>query len=83
MVPVTVRCDNPDLNVRLYPEQVEVSFWLPTKDYANVKAGQFQVSVTIDEQSTSPELKVNIDQFPSFAQIRSVTPTHVKYVVIK
>ncbi|MCF0212197.1 MAG: hypothetical protein HUK17_04815 [Bacteroidales bacterium] len=82
-IPLTVHCIDSNLHVRLYPQQVEVDFWLPTGDYSRVKANQFEASVTLVPGEHTPDLKVSMDRFPSNVQIRKITPATVSYVVIK
>lgn len=82
-LPLRFRCDDTSVHARLYPEQVEVSFWVPTKDYSEVEASQFEASVTYNDTTNAPELRVAMDRFPAHVQIRKVEPSSVKYVVIK
>lgn len=82
-LPVRFLSSDTTLQARLYPEQVEVSVWIPTRDYGRVKADQFEATVAYEAGTASPELHVRMDRFPSNVQIRSVTPNTVKYVIIK
>lgn len=82
-IPVKVVCDNPNLKIRLYPDQVDVSFWVSPDVYSSVTDDMFEVTAEYKEGSIVPELKLNIERFPSQVKVKSINPLSVRYVVIK
>ena len=81
-LPVRFLADDTSLRAKLYPEQVEVTYWVPIKEAGNVSLGRFVASVDYSATDNT-EMRVCIDQFPSNVRIKSIQPEYVKYVIIK
>lgn len=82
-VPVKIVCDNPNLKIRLYPDQVNVSFWVSPQAYSSVTSDMFEVVAEYQEGHVEEELNLNLSRFPSMVKIIGINPLSVKYVVIK
>ncbi|MBO4751273.1 MAG: hypothetical protein J5526_00790 [Bacteroidales bacterium] len=83
--PLKVRIAGADSvrRVKLYPDEVTVSFWVPQSSYGKISANGCQAVVCMDGASASHDLKVTVTDFPSILRIKSVEPDKVQYVIIK
>lgn len=82
-VPVTLRSSSQLGRVRLYPEQVDVSLWVPRSDYNNISASQIEVVADYDAITNSQQIPVLVTRFPSNTRIKQVSPASIQYVIIK
>lgn len=82
-VPVTLRSSSQLGRVRLYPEQVDVSLWVPRSDYYNISASQIEVVADYDAITNSQQIPVLVTRFPSNTRIKQVSPASIQYVIIK
>lgn len=82
-VPVTLRSSSQLGRVRLYPEQVDVSLWVPRSDYNNITASQIEVVADYDAITNSQQIPVLVTRFPSNTRIKQVSPASIQYVIIK
>lgn len=69
--------------VKLYPDEVTVSFWVPQSAYGMATAEGSKAVVRMNTETSSKELPVAITDFPSNMRIKSVEPENVQYVIIK
>ena len=81
-VPVKVISDNPDIEIKVYPEAVNITTFVALNDYDKVKAELFSPVVRFSD-TTSGKLPVSISQFPSFVRIQKISPKEVQYVIVK
>lgn len=83
--PLKVRIAGADSvrQVKLYPDEVTVSFWVPQSSYGKISADGSKAIVCMDAASASHDLTVSITDFPSILRIKSVEPEKVQYVIIK
>lgn len=81
-VPVKFRSPNQHKHVRLYPEQVEVTLWVPSKDYKNINVSQLE-AVADSQGAAGDQLPVLITRFPANTRIKQVSPATIQYVIIK
>jgi len=82
-VPVEFRSDGTSRQVRLYPDHVDVTLWVPIHDYQRVSETHFQAVVNYDPASSQTELPGYITRFPAQSRLKSVTPTAISYVIIQ
>lgn len=82
-VPVTLRSSSQLGRVRLYPDQVDVSLWVPRSDYNNISASQIEVVADYDAITNSQQIPVLVTRFPSNTRIKQVSPASIQYVIIK
>ncbi|MBR1644654.1 MAG: hypothetical protein IJ684_04745 [Bacteroidales bacterium] len=81
-LPVRLRnADSTDV-VRLYPTEVEVSYFVSSTDRGRDVAHKLEASVDFAQAGPSETLPVAVS-FPQSVRIRNVSPDHVRYVVIK
>lgn len=82
-VPVVFRCCDQQVRVRLYPERVMVSLWVPRSGYAELYDDMVEAMVEYDPAAPEQVLPVRITRFPSFARVKTVEPSTLQYVIIK
>lgn len=83
MVPVSFRSTNQHHKVRLYPEQVELSLWVPANSHDKISANQIEAVVDYRDDQDSQQLPVMITRFPSNTRIRQISPASIQYVIIQ
>lgn len=69
--------------IKLYPDEVTVTFWVPQSRYGADDADDCKAVVRLDDNSGAQELPVTITDFPSELRIKSVEPESVQHVIIK
>ena len=82
-VPVRFLTHDEHIRTRLYPDRVDVTFWVSEQNYDRLLPDMVQAVVEYDAADAQPTLPVRITTFPTFAHIKSVTPSQLKYVVIQ
>jgi len=73
------------LNVRTFPETVQLTYRVAIKDYQLVKPEMFVLSATYDPQRDMEKtfLKVRTDQSPEYVQISRIHPDKVEFIIQK
>lgn len=82
-VPVEFQSESGVHQVRLYPDHVNVTLWVPLHDYERVSESHFQAVVNYNPATTLTELPVYITRFPAQSRIKSVSPATISYVIIQ
>lgn len=81
-VPVQVRNKPEDLNIKLFPAQVKVSFLVGLSEYENITAADFKAFVDYNEADYDTEtLEINIESEPSFIQMLRISPQAVEFLI--
>ena len=82
---VKVVCDGNSAQgrIKLYPDEVTVTFWVPQSRYGSDDAGDCRAVVRLDDAGDSRELPVIITDFSSVVRIKSVEPETVQHVIIR
>jgi len=75
--------DDTEMRVKLYPENVVVTTWVPQSATLNGNKSDIHAVVRHDKESPEKALAVTITDFPKNIRIKSVEPDHVQYVIIK
>lgn len=81
-VPIRLLCDS-EVKMRVYPQTVEVTFWVSTRYYGELDSESVEAVVEYDVNSHSKELPVRITRFPSYSRVKQVSPASLQYVIIK
>ena len=78
---------------RLYPDHVDVTFWVADEDYSRLLADMVEAVAVYDpaqeygqgrpHSDKATTLPVRITSFPSFARVKSVSPSNIQYVIIR
>ena len=82
-VPVKFMSEYAHQQVRLYPDHVNVTLWVPVHDYELVSESHFEAVVRYDGVSPTTDLPVLITRFPAQSRIKSVNPSTISFVIIK
>lgn len=83
MVPLEFKVEDTSLQVRLYPESVEVILDVALKDYKTINEDMFAAEVQYTGDVTKNMLPVQLSKFPSKVRIKKIKPEQVQYVIIK
>ena len=75
--------DDTTMRVRLYPDQVSVTVWVPRNSSSSDSKMTLKAVVRHDMASQQNELPVTITDFPTDVKIKSVEPNVVQYVIIQ
>lgn len=81
-VPVAFRSPDASHKARLYPNHVDVTLWVPVRDYDSITADMLQAVVDYDPAITQTELPVLISTFPTATRVKQVTPSALQYVIL-
>lgn len=82
-VPVKVVDLNTSMKVKLYPDNVQVQLLASTDDYSTMNANDFQALAHYSDTLKNGVMQVKLARFPSSARIISVSPSEVRFVIIK
>lgn len=83
-LPVTVEGADTTVNLRIYPDHVNVRVWVAQKDIPSVSADRFLLVANYrDILNGSQRLKLRLARFPEGVRIRSFSSDEVQYVIIK
>lgn len=82
-VPVLFKSDGASRQVRLYPDHVDVTLWVPLSDYQALSESHIEAVVRYDPTSSLTSLPVYITRFPAQSRIKSVAPASISFVIIK
>ena len=83
VVPLDFKAQDTPLQVRLYPESVEILLDVALKDYKTINEDIFAAEVRYDGDVTKNMLPVQISKFPSNVRIKKIKPEQIQYVIIK
>ena len=72
-------------NVRLFPNKVTVNYLVALNDYASVNEQMFRASVPcpVSIDSDDGRLTVELDSYPSFVDVLSISPPIIEYIIIE
>lgn len=79
---VPVSHDN-SVHLRILPERVNITFWVPAKDYDFFTADQVEAVVVYTPGETGSDLPVRITRFPDNMRVKQISPATLQYVIIK
>lgn len=82
-LPVSFESGDSAMRVKLYPDNVIVTAWVPRGSSAATSQIAMKAVVRRDAASSQNGLPVSITNFPTDVQIKSVEPDRVQYVILK
>lgn len=82
-VPVRFQSDSQQLRVRLHPERVDVTLWVPVKDYDNITPEMVHLVVDYNADDNSQTLPVRASLFPADTRVKQISPSAIQYVIIR
>ena len=82
-IPIKVRGIPDSLELKLYPDKVDVSFQSSVKKLKNINKDDFIISVTFDSKKKlfSKELDISIDSFPSSLKNLKISHKKVEFLI--
>ncbi len=83
MLPVEVQ-NSTSKQIRLYPEQVEATFWVPQSRAMELMANEIHLAVNYNVlQHGDEQMAVHVVSFPDYARVKQLQPAEVSFVVIQ
>lgn len=70
------------LNIRTFPEKVEVTYWVSLDDYQRIDASMFKLAAAFDSKDDR-FLKISLERKSSYVEVKSVEPNKVEYIFLK
>ena len=81
-IPVLIRNKPDDVNIKLFPSEVNVSCLVGMSEFEDLTANDFSAYVDYEDVSTNPtNLHVTIERKSSYIQLVSTTPDAVEYLI--
>lgn len=82
-VPVTQVGKYNNGTIKVFPTEVEVSYWIPLSQFENIQKEQFKVEVDLEEikQEGTSSLQVLITDFPSTVKRVRSDPEKVEFII--
>jgi hypothetical protein len=84
-IEVPVSIGNSGVNLKLFPDKVNVTYLVAMKDYKSITPDMFSATVNAVklQEHKDNKLKVEISKVPSFLKITRVEPEKVEYIIVK
>lgn len=84
-VPVKIKSELKNENVKLFPDKAKVSFQVAVKDYKKINSDLFIAQVDLDNKLTKNEnkLKIELISAPEFVRNVKIFPERVEYIIFK
>lgn len=82
-MPLQVLGIDSTVRINLYPPKVNLTVWVPTKDYAKLTDKDFKLAVRYSDTLVGNRLAVQTEVYPSTVRIKEIEPSNVRFVVIK
>jgi len=76
---------NNRLNIRTFPEEIEIFYLVALKDFKKVNKDMFEVSADFDLAISKEEkrVKVKLIKYPPYVNILKIEPSTVDYIILK
>ena len=81
--PVRFQCGEGQFQVRLHPERVDVTLWVPVRDYDSITTDQVHLAVDYTPGDASQTLPVRATLFPAGTRVKQISPSAIQYVIIR
>ncbi|MBQ6069488.1 MAG: hypothetical protein IJK84_08300 [Bacteroidales bacterium] len=81
-VPVSFESGDKQLQVRLHPERVDITLWVPVREYDNITADMVHLTVDYSPGDKSQSLPVRATLFPAGTRVKQISPSTIQYVII-
>lgn len=78
--PIVVR-NNENSVIKLFPENVKVTYQIALKDYSNFRTDMLSVGINFDNNENRQS--VRIFHQPSFIKITNIAPETIEYIILK
>lgn len=82
-VPVRFQGADPATQVKMYPERVDVTLWVPCNAYDDITSDMVHVAVDYDPAVVASALPVRVSFFPANTRVKHIVPASIQYVIIR
>lgn len=82
-VGVAVNSGDSRVRLRIIPEKVNVTLWVPVNSYDRLSSTQVEAEVSYNPADLRDELPVRITRFPENTRVKAVSPSSLQYVILK
>ena len=69
--------------MRLHPERVDVTLWVPVREYHNITPDMVHLAVDYTPGEKSQTLPVRATLFPAGTRVKQISPSTIQYVIIR
>lgn len=73
---------NNDLNLRLFPNEIKLTYLVALKDFQTVTLDMFEAQINFNPNRLRTQ-KVELTRHPSFVKISRIEPNIVEYIILK
>ncbi len=80
-IPLEIRNKPEDINFKIFPSEVSISFLIGLNNYEDIRSTDFQLFVDYDSINTSETLEVYVSKKPDFIQLLRISPPSVEYLI--
>jgi hypothetical protein len=82
LVPVLINNQPDNLNVKLFPPKVKVSFLVGLSRFSEIKPEDFKLAVSYNDIiEGKPRLKITVESTPSYIYALKVSPEELEYLI--
>ncbi len=82
-VPVELHSRQGNVKAKLYPDHVNVTLWVPYKEYEDLSADQIHADAEYAPDMNPASLPVKVTKFPVRTRVKSVAPAELQYVIMQ
>ncbi len=82
-VPVRFHSADQQMQIRLHPERVDVTLWVPVADYDSITPDMVHLAVDYTPGASSQTLPVRASLFPAGTRVKQISPSAIQYVIIR
>ena len=82
-IPVRFQCGDNQIRVRLHPERVDITLWVPVRDYDSINADMVHLAVDYTPGDNAQTLPVRATHFPAGTRVKQISPSAIQYVIIR
>lgn len=84
LVPVLINNQPDNLNIKLFPQKVKVSFQVGLSRFSEIKPEDFKLSVSYNDISEGKfRLKIAVESMPSYIYEMKIIPEELEYLIEK
>lgn len=80
-IPLTVKNKSENLNIKLFPSDVDLSFLVGLNEYESINASDFRVFAIYDSLQNQETLQVVVEEKPKFIQQLRISPQNVEFLI--
>jgi len=81
-VPVMVKDHSPDVNIKLFPDKVKVTFQVGLSRFQEIRPEDFKLSVAFsDIRDNKQSLKVTTESIPEYLYDLKIMPEEIEYLI--